>query len=1136
MQCPPFIKYLLMTKLAILLVFLFTTQSYARVYGQQHNISLKLEKVQLKKVFKAIENQGFFRFVYNDDALPREQLVTINVKEASLDDVLAKVLANTSLKYRKLHDNLVVISRTETQPHATEEATPATAASPITGKITNAKGEPLAGVTVQEKGTNNITTTREDGSFSLEVTNTNAILVFTSVGYQQQQASLNGQATINITLATETTNLNEAVVIGYQTVRRKDLTGATGIVNMADAARVTAGNVTESLQGLVAGVTVRNPGNPGGNPTVEIRGVGSFSSSNPLYVIDGMLADADATVNPDDVASVQILKDASAAAIYGSRAGNGVIIITTKKGKEGAAKFSVSGKFGIQTLPKKWDVMDATNYLKTVQSEYNNSGINLPVGVAAQVANNTVKTNWQDAVTRTGNDQDYNLSISGGSHTSSYLISGGYYKNQGVLIGNDFQRASLRINTETRKGRLTIGENMMISNSSGDYPGGGINAFYEAPSMLPVIAVQGDQYKTIPSNPAGWGMGTNDLPTYASNYAAVNALDKINTNYTKIIGNAFAEFKFTDWLSYRFNAGAWVSFNYTKEVRDTGIWRYNNQPPNTSVANNRGTFTNFLLEHTLNFNKSFGRHSLSAVVGFSRTQQEDEYTIASRTLLQTVGGQQYTTIGSATGTASADGATDVFWRQHGYLGRINYGYDDRYLLTLTGRIDQDTRFGPDHRTGQFPSVAAGWRISKEKFFHVDWVDELKIRGSWGRLGISSALDNYGSWPYLAVINSAPRAIYGAGQTPILGQYQASLANPDVHWESRREENAGFDANLFGNRVTVTADLYNALSSDVLVSLPLALYLGAVQPTNSQTVVNAASIRNKGIELALTYRNDRSKDFHWDVSVNFTTINNKVVSVGNQGTDATGGRVDYLEPTNFIRAQVGHSIGQWYVIKTAGIFKSQDEINGYTNKTGKVIQPNAKPGDVKYLDANGDGTIDNKDRQYVGSPWPTLQGGAQFNASYKGFSLNIQLVGVFGNKVYDDVRRVLDGYQLTNFRKDLNPWSTGNPNGGDPRLAVDQPGDPTVSINNMAQTSRWLENGSYVRIRNLELGYQLPRKTLAAAGIMNARVYISGQNLLTLTGYKGLDPDVVGNGILQRGFDTGNWPPSRVFSAGLQFDF
>jgi TonB-dependent starch-binding outer membrane protein SusC len=1126
-----FIKYLLMTKMAILLVLAFSTQSFAKSFGQT-SIDLRLERVKLKKALKAIEDQGYFRFVYQDDMLPKDQLVSIDVHHATLDEVLDRLLANTSLAYHKMSDNLVVITRD--QPPGAISDLPA----PVSGTVTNAKGEALAGVSVLEKGTNNGTRTKEDGTFTFDISSPNAILVFSYVGYQSQEIAAGNQAMMTVVLSPEINNLNEAVVIGYQTVRRRDLTGATGVVNMSDANKLTAGSVGESIQGMVPGVTVRNAGNPGANSTVEIRGVGSFSSTSPLYVIDGMLADANTTINTDDIASIQILKDASAAAIYGSRAGNGVIIITTKKGKEGPAKFAFSAKYGVQQIPKKFNVMNASQYLKTVQTEYGNSGINLPAGVAAQVTNPTINTDWQKQVMRTGNDQDYNMTVSGGSHTSSYLLSGSYYKNQGDLIGNDFQRANLRINTDARRGILTIGENMVISNSDGGFPGGGVNsvnAFYEVPTILPIVGVQGNAYNTIPSNPGGWGMGTNDVPTYASNYVAVNALDKVRFNYAKVVGNAYAELKFTNWLSYRFNMGAEVSFDYTKEVRDTGIWRYNNQPPATSVNEDRETFTNFLLEHTLNVNKSFGLHTVSAVVGFSRTQQQREFTSGGRTYLQTSGGQLFTTIGSATGTATAGSGNSVFWRQHGYLGRINYAYNDRYLLTLTGRIDQDTRFSPANRTGYFPSAAAAWRISREEFFHIPWIDDLKLRGSYGRLGISSGLDAYSSWPYLAILNNSPRAIYGTSQSPMVGQYQAILSNPFIQWETRTEKDAGFDANLFNNRVSITADLYNSLSSDVLVGPQEPLYLGVVQQPGQTTVVNAASIRNKGIELSVTYRGPQ-RPFKWEISGNLTTIDNKVVSVGNQGVDASGTKVDYLQPTDFIRAQVGHAIGEWYVIQTAGIFRTQQEINSYTNKSGMLIQPNARPGDVKYVDANGDGTIDDKDRQYSGSPWPTLQAGMQFNASYRNFTINIQFIGVFGNKIYDDVRRVLDSYQLTNFRKDLNPWSASNPGGVDPRLAVDVPGDPTVSFNNMAQTNRWLENGSYVRLRNLEIGYSFPKGTFGSTGISDTRVYVSGQNLLTLTGYKGLDPDIVGNGILQRGFDNGNWPPSRVISAGVQFNF
>lgn len=1000
------------------------------------------------------------------------------------------------------------------------------AQQPVRGTLRTPAGEPLTGATVTIKGTNTSVQTDQNGQFTINAPQ-GSTLVVSSVGFRAREITVTG-TDVNETLQAGDSTLNEVVVIGYQTVRRKDLTGAAGVVSMENAGRVTASSVGEQIQGLVPGVTVRNTGAPGQNAAIEIRGVGNFGNATPLYVIDGMLADANTTINPDDVASIQVLKDASAAAIYGSRAGNGVVIITTKKGREGPTRVTFSAKYGVQQIPTKWNVMDAADYLNTIKQQYANSNTTLPTGIAAQIANNTIQTDWQDEIYRTGNTQDYNVGVSGGSRSGNYLISGSYFKNRGVLISNNFERASLRINTEARKGRLTVGENLVVSNTYGKNPGGGINAFYEAPLMLPIIGVQGNQYAGIPSNPGGWGMGTSDVPSYSNNYLAVAALDRLTYNYAKIVGNAYADLKLTNWLSYRFNAGAEVSFDYSREIRDTGIWRYANQPPLTSFGENRQRFTNLLLEHTLNFNKTFARHSINGVFGFSRTQQRRDITGGSRTLLQTYGGVTLTTLNASLGTASANGSTPLFWRSHGYLGRINYTYNDRYLLTLTGRIDQDSRFGANYRTGYFPSIAGAWRISREAFFNVDWISDLKLRASYGKLGFSDVL---GSWDYVSLINFAPRAIYGVGQTPMVGAYEAMPANEDLRWETRIQKNVGFDASLLNNRISLTADVYNSLSKDVLVALPLAFYQGS----SGNPAINAASIRNTGVELSATYRNN-SSPFRWDVSGNVTTIKNRVVSVGNLGVDAAGNQVNYIEPNNFIRAQVGHAIGEWYVIKTDGLFQSGEEVLNYKNKEGVLIQPKAKPGDVKYVDANGDGQINNEDRQFSGSPWPTLQAGAQFNGSYKQFSINIQFVGVFGNKIYDDIRRALDAYTLTNFRKDVSPWTPTNTNTSDPRLAVDQPSDPTVSINSMAQTDRWLESGSYVRLRNVEIGYGLSKNILNRISFSNARIYVSGQNLFTITKYKGLDPDVQGTGIISRGFDAGNWPSSRLISVGIQCEF
>lgn len=998
----------------------------------------------------------------------------------------------------------------------------------VKGKITDETGSPLGGVDVSLKAGTAHVLTNNLGVYTINAAE-NDSLVFENVGYIKEVIAISGRQTVDLSLRPDKTQLNEAVVIGYQTVKRKDLTGATGIVNVGNSSKLSAGTAAESMQGLVPGVTVRNGGAPGQNSVIEIRGVGSFGNANPLYVIDGMISDANITINPDDIASIQVLKDASASAIYGSRAGNGVVIITTKKGRIGEPIISANGKYGVQQMPKKWDVMGAPQFLKTVQQEYTNSGVALPTGVATQLANNTINTDWQKASYRSGAYQDYNLGVSGGSPTASYYIAGGYNSNDGSVIANNFNRASLRINTEIKKGIITFGENMMLTSTNVNNPGGGVNVFYNSAQFSPIIKVRGDEYKnpiSYPSNPQGWGLGSSDNPTYANNYMANAALDKIHNAYGKMVGNAYAQVKFTNWLSYRFNAGLEVSYDYVKETRDTGVWRYTNQPSPTFVAETRRRFTNLLLEHTLNFSKSFGLHSINGVVGFSRTQQQTENTVASKTNLQQLNGTIYTTIGSALGTSSADGNLSL-WRNHGWLGRVNYAYDDRYLLTLTGRIDQDSRFGSNYRTGYFPSAAVGWRLSREKFFKVDWINELKLRASYGKLGFSDVLS---PWGYIGNLNSSSRGVYGDPSTTHIGQYASTVSNPDLHWERREQKNIGFDANILNNAVTIGFDVYNSTSKDALLIVNLPAYSGA----SSSPYVNTGSIKNTGIELSLGYKNN-AHAFKWDIAGNLTTIKNKVLSVGNQGASA-GIPINYLQPANYTRTQVGHAMGEWFVIQSNGLFKSQDEVNNYKNKDGKIIQPNAKPGDVKYVDANGDGSITDDDRRFRGSPWPTLQTGVQFNGYYKGFSINIQVIGVFGNKIYDDVRRALDSYQLTNFRKTINPWSASNPGGTDPRLAVDNGSDPSVSMNNIGQSDRWLENGSYVRLRNLEIGYTFGSSLLKQAGIKTMRAFVSGQNLLTITKYKGLDPDVANGNLIMRGMDSGFWPASRIFSGGINLEF
>ncbi len=996
----------------------------------------------------------------------------------------------------------------------------------ISGRVTNAAGEGLPGVTVLVKGTTNGASTDASGNYLVPLAGgqENGTLVFSYIGFVTREVPISGQSVVNAVLQSDEQTLNEVVVIGYQTVRKRDLTGAVSVVNPEQSRRVTATTVAESIQGLSPGVTVRTGGAPGQGAAIEIRGAASFTNTSPLYVIDGMLSDANTTVNTNDIESIQILKDASAAAIYGSRAGNGVIIITTRQGREGPAKVNFSAKYGVQQIPKRWDMMNASEFASMQRTQFENAGLTPPASVGDQF-DPSIDTDWQDAAFRLGNVQDYNLNVSGGSATSTYMVSGSYFTNKGVLVGNDFERGSLRINTRSKRGRVSFGENLLLTNTVRNLPAGG-NPFYDLPRMLPVIPVQSPAYIGVGgNNPGGWGLGNPDAETYAWNSLAVNELWRRRENFSKLIGNGFVEVKITDWLTYKFDAGLEVSFDNVKTTRKRGDWRYEMVDDSTRIDDYRGRFLNTKFDHTLNFTKDFGAHHIDGVLGVTQQHIQSEGATAGRTWLQVINGQYYTTINSARGSAIASGDVGNDYRNIGYLGRVNYVLKDRYLFTVTGRVDQDSRFGKDYRTGFFPSFSAAWRISEEEFFNAPWVSDLKINASYGTLGINTL----GSWDYIGFLNSNPRAPFGPNGSEVIaiGAYQARLTNPNLKWESRVVKNIGVDAGLFNNRVTIEFNAYNSLSKDVLVNLPIAWYLGNLE---GDPAVNAASIRNTGFEIGATYRNNENA-VKWEVSANATTIKNEVVDLGNSG------RVQNYISTGLTRSQVGRPLGEWYLLKTDGIFQSEEEVNAHVNANGTIIQPDAKPGDIRFVDVNGDGRItEDGDRTFVGgSPWPTLQTGAQFNASYKGFSLNVQLVGVFGNRIFNGVRRDLDGYQLNNFRRDINPWRPDNTNTDDPRLGLEE-GDPAIALNNTFSSDRWLENGSYVRLRNLEFGYDIPANLLNRVGVGTARVFVSGQNLFTITKYTGLDPDVVGSGILDRGFDAGNWPASRMFSLGIQCGF
>jgi TonB-linked SusC/RagA family outer membrane protein len=1082
----------------------------------QVKVSITLDNAKLITIFREIEGKTEFKFAYTDNIKSLDQRFDLRYAEnTSLKKILKDLSLQGSLQFKRINNTISVIpvERHETiKPEVIDLAI-------LSGKVTDNANVAIPGVNVVLKGTSTGTTTDENGDFRLELSEdqmNNGVLVFSFIGYTTVEETIGGRTNIAIALKEDVTALSEVVVIGYQTVDKKDLTGAVSVVNPNLAGAVTSNSVAESLQGLAPGVTVRSGGAPGQMSRIEIRGAASFTNTDPLYVIDGMIADANTTLNNNDIESVQILKDASAAAIYGSRAANGVIIITTKRGKEGTPKVGFSAKYGFQSIPQRWDLMDNREFAATQTTQYQNSG-HAPLPSVSNAFNPAVNTNWQDEMLRTGSLEDYNLTVSGGSAASTYLISGSYFRNEGVLIGHSFKRGSLRINSTTTRGRVTFGENLVLTNSNTKTPREG-NPFYDMAIMLPVIPVKDPAYISA-TNPEGWGIGTVDAVTYGFNPVAVNNLSLGTNNYAKLVGNTYLDVKIADWLKYRFNVGAEVSFDFNKTLRKVGVWQFNGAPKPSSIDEERARFLSTLFEHTLNFNKDFGAHRLNGVVGISQQHTTRESTSAGRTDLRVYNGEYMSTISSAIGSATSGGGIPTDYRIFGYLGRVNYSYRDKYLLTVTGRVDQDSRFGKNFRTGVFHSEAIAWRISEESFYNLEVLNDLKIHASYGELGIVPL----GSWDYTAYINNAPRAIFGTSQTPYVGITQAQLANPDLRWEERIVKNIGLDAGFLDNRISLSIEAYNSLSKDALLQLPVAGYLGNLA---GDPFVNAGSVRNTGFEIAATYRNS-NRNLKWDISANATTIKNTVEDVGSRGEG-----IDYIQIGN-TRTKVGRSLGEWYLLRTDGLFQSQAEIDAHS-KDGTLIQPSARPGDVRYVDKNNDGQINAEDRDYVGSPWPKLQTGMQFNASYKQFNLNLQFVGVFGYKIYNDVRHVLDGYQHTNFRSEISPWTESNTGTGDPRLGRDT--EQGIVENNRGDSQRWLENGSYFRLRNIELGYKLPANLVSKASLLNARFFVSAQNLFTITKYTGLDPDVVGFGLYERGLDNGNWPASRVISVGLNCEF
>ena len=864
------------------------------------------------------------------------------------------------------------------------------------------------------------------------------------------------------------------------------------------------------MQGLATGVNVRNTGNAGGDARIEIRGIGTLSNNNPLWVIDGMITTGGADFNPNDVESIQILKDASAAAIYGSRAANGVVIVTTKRGREGPMAVDFSMRQSFDWSPR-YNLMNAEEFKKYNDMAYL-EGIQDGTWDGGLQDHLDFDTDWQNETMSTALVQDYNVSLSGGNESGNYFVSGGYYNNDGMMYGNSFDRYSFRVNTSGKKGIFSFGENFSFNQTDRDPLQ--TSPYIDVIRMLPTIPV------FDANNPGGYGYGNAaNARTFATNPIAREDMEDTNTKIYRMRGTLWGEAQLFSFLKFKVNAGIDYRFDDFRYFRGEGNWTMNQEFRDATGSKNRIKETNGLIENTLDFNKDFGKHHVDAVAGLTYQHHYWEDVGAERLQFPFVGGE-YITVLNAGQSNQTNWNSIQEYALISYLGRANYVYDDKYYMTFTYRRDGTSILSVENRWDDFYSLSGAWRISQERFFNASWIDDLKIRANYGQLG-NAALTNY--WAYLGTINPGIVTVFGSQQNLVNGATQVQIVNSDLRWERSEQINIGLDAAFLNNRLGITAEYYNSKSVDILAPMQISMTTGN---QGGAPFANIASLRNTGVELTASWR-DRVGDFRYSVTANATTLKNRILELG------YGNIVYYTSQT---RSEIGRSLGEYFLLKTDGLFRTQADIDNYVTSNGTPITIEGRRpqlGDLRYIDTDDNGQITANDRQIAGNPWADLMLAVNGNVSWKNIDLSMMWYGQFGNDVLNGSMRqgrlFADNSNYIRFESGQEPYQE-NPNSDFPRIIY---GDMR---NTRGDSDLWLEDGSFFRLRNIQVGYTVPNQLLSRTGLSDLRLSLTGNNLITLTKYKGLDPDFINNNVWDRGTDNMAFPNARTIMLGLQVKF
>ena len=1026
----------------------------------------------------------------------------------------------------------------------------------VRGTLVDENGEPVMAAAVVVKSNTSIGAASDlDGNFTISVP-ADAVLVIQSLGYETKEVAVNGKTNLGtIIVNTESLFLDQVVVIGYGTQKKADLTGSVAVVEAEELKRVSHSNISSMLEGKVAGVNITTDGQPGADPAVRIRGLGSFGDTSPLYVIDGVpMGTSIRDFSPNDIETLQVLKDASAAAIYGSRAANGVVIITTKSGKkEQPMKIDYSGYFGVDRIRKGvYDVMDSEEYGDYVRMAFANSGMEAPSGYNPASADyldpSKYNTDWFDTMFKTGIRQNHNVNISGGGQNNTYNIGLDYFSQKGTLegAGPDFDRFTARINNNMDVKFLSLKtgivyshskqNNMSMSNAN-EYVQGLYGQQYpvmaSALIMPPTILARDSRTWVLDDvlapateyNYDSFGYGTyydkihGDLRM--TNPLLTNNLLERNTLVDRIVATGTAKVDLMDMIGHK-NENHKLSYNLNLSYSRTFAKDFTFVPAfiqsttnyldksNETLNEGYRSYTDALIENFLTYEATMGLHHLNVVAG-QTFERETYHTLTGRG--NNMPEPYYLQVGNAS-TRDA-GSYESEHVLASYLGRLTYDYDGKYLLQATVRRDGSSRLSSDDHWDWFPSFSAGWRIDRENFFNVSSINLFKLRTSYGILGN----ENIGEYQYMGTM---PRGnyTYSFGGTKVTGSAISDYVNTAIRWEKKKTFDIGLDLAFWENKFEINADWYHAMSEDLLYAVAVPAEAGA---TNTTVTMNAATMLNTGFELAATYRSHENA-LKYEISANMTLPKNEVKSLGMTNEPRTDG---------FSRTEVGNEVGRFYGYVYEGIFQSQEEIDNRVNDLGNpVVQSGAKPGDVAYKDVNNDGKITNEDQDYIGNGMAKVQFGLNVRFEYKNFDLSVSTYGAAGHKVLDYVDMVLhNSYGITNKSTDLlKAWTAENHSETVPAVAY----KTDASITNDMFSSRFLQNGAYWKIANIELGYNFPDGTFGK-NISGARAYVSSQNLASLTKYKGYNVDFAG-GTFTPGFNYCSYPTPMSFMAGVRFSF